>query len=314
MKVLILGGAGFVGRHAALALLERGHTVVIGSRRPASAGKRLAAAALACERREAHLDWLTAAAGWQGLLRGVDCVVNAVGILRERGFETYERVHYRAPRALAEACARNSVRLVHVSALGLSELSQSRFLRSKLAGERAIMASRADWSIVRPSLLDGDGGFGARWLRRVARWPVHFIPADAKGQIAALEVHDLGEAIAGICERKGSDGWRVVELGGNARRTMAGHLAALRYEQGLGRAAVVSVPGALVRLASHLCDLAHFSPLSFGHWELMRRDNAPKLNRLPILLGRAPTPVGADPQALADTPTGQEMPVPPSPQ
>jgi len=314
MKVLILGGAGFIGRHAAAALLARGHTVVIGSRDPARAGMRLPPEALACERREVHMDWLTAPTQWRALLGGVGCVVNAVGILRERGFATYERVHYRAPRALAEACARNSVRLVHVSALGLSELSRSGFLRSKLAGERAISASRADWSIVRPSLLDGEGGFGARWLRRVARWPLHFVPADAKGQLAALDVRDLGEAIAALCERSGADGWREVELGGSARRTIAGHLAALRAAQGLPRAPVIPVPGLLVRLASHLCDLAHYSPLSYGHWELMRRDNAPKLNVLPALIGRTPTPVGVQPQAVAGNPTGQATPVPPRPQ
>src|SRR5262245_14268716 len=139
LKVLVLGGAGFIGRHAALALQARGHAVILGSRDPARAGRGLPAELLLCERREAHLDWLTAAAGWSGLLREVDCVVNAVGILRERGFETYERVHYRAPRALAEACAKAGVRLVHVSALGLTDTSRSRFIRSKLAGERAIM-------------------------------------------------------------------------------------------------------------------------------------------------------------------------------
>jgi hypothetical protein len=31
--------------------------------------------------------------------------VNCVGILRERGHETYERVHHLAPAALAAACA-----------------------------------------------------------------------------------------------------------------------------------------------------------------------------------------------------------------
>jgi NADH dehydrogenase len=288
MTTLVLGGAGFLGRHIAAALAARGSTVVIGSRRPRRAGRRLPRSLHACERREAHLERLTAPEAWQPLLAGVDTVVNAVGILRERGAETYERVHHLAPGALAAACARRAIRLVHISALGLHDGARSRFLSSKLAGERAVAACGANYTIVRPSLLDGEGGYGARWFRRVARWPVHFVPADARGRIAALDARDFGEAVAILCERNDE---REVELGGSARRTIGEYLAALRPAE-LRGVILVCVPAWLARIASHVCDLLHFSPFSYGHLELMRRDNAPRHNLLPALLGRAPRPVG----------------------
>ncbi len=291
MKVLVLGGAGFIGRHVAAALAARGHEVVIGSRRPKRAGRRLPAPLHGCERREAHLERLTSPEAWTLLLAGVEAVVNAVGILRERGGETYERVHQLAPGALSAACARRSIRLIHISALGLRDDARSRFLRSKLAGERAVAACGSGYSIVRPSLLDGEGGFGARWFRRAARWPVHFFPADARGRLAALDVRDLGEAVAVLCEKPAAAEWREVELGGDVLMTTGEYLAALRPEN-LSPAAQFAVPAWLARVASHLCDLAHFSPFSFGHLELMRRDNAPRHNLLPALLGRAPTLVG----------------------
>lgn len=291
MKVLVLGGAGFIGRHVAAALAARGHAVLIGSRRPERARRRLPAALHGCERREAHLERLTSPAAWTSLLAGIHAVVNAVGILRERGGETYERVHHLAPGALAAACARRSIRLVHISALGLRVDARSRFLRSKLAGERAVAACGSGYSIVRPSLLDGEGGFGARWFRRAARWPVHLFPADARGRLAALDVRDLGEAIAVLCEKRATAEWREVELGGDVLMTTAEYLAALRPEN-LPPAAQIAVPAWVARVASHLCDLVHFSPFSFGHLELMRRDNAPRHNLLPALLGRAPAPVG----------------------
>src|SRR6266568_7908397 len=212
MSVLVLGGAGFIGRHAAAALAKRAHTVVIGTRHPSRAPRRLPAALHGCERREVHLERLGSPEAWKPLLRGVDTVVNAVGILRERGAETYERVHHLAPAALAAACARGAIRLVHVSALGLHAGARSGFLISKLAGERAIAACGSNYSIVRPSLLDGEGGFGARWFRRVARWPMHFVPADAHGRIAALDARDLGEAIMVLCEKPHAREWREVEL------------------------------------------------------------------------------------------------------
>jgi NADH dehydrogenase len=283
MRILVLGGSGFIGRHAVAALVRRGHAVTIGTRRPAAPHP--------CPAREAHFEDLGAPAAWAALLCGIDAVVNAVGILRERRRETYERVHHRAVAALAGACALRDLRLVHVSALGLHAEARSRFITSKVSGEHAVAASGANYCIVRPSLLDGEGGFGARWLRRLALLPVHAVPADATGRIAALDVADLGEAIARLCELAVPP--RTVELGGAAAYTMPEYLDALRAARGLPQAVRIAIPGWLARAASHGCDLLHFSPFSFGHWELMRRDNLPRPNALPALLGRAPAAVGA---------------------
>ncbi len=298
MTTLVLGGAGFIGRHVAAALAKRGHSVVIGSRHPSRASRRLPTCLHGCERREVHLERLGSPEAWKPLLRGVDTVVNAVGILRERGAETYERVHHHAPAALAAACARGAIRLVHVSALGLHAGTLSGFLTSKLAGERAIATCGSNYSIVRPSLLDGEGGYGAVWFRRVARWPVHFLPADARGRIDALDVGELGEAIAVLCEKRDARGWQEVELGGGAPCSFGEYLAALR-PAALRPAPRITVPAWLARLASHLFDWVHFSPLSFGHIELMRHDNVPHPNRLSELLGREPAHIGCAPRLPA---------------
>jgi NADH dehydrogenase len=283
VRILVLGGSGFIGRHAVAALARRGHHVLIGTRRPAAPHP--------CPAREAHFEDLGEPGAWERLLDAVDAVVNAVGILRERRRETYDRVHRGAADALARACARRRIRLIHVSALGLHAGAHSRFITSKIAAERAVAASGAEFCIVRPSLLDGEGGFGARWLRWLAGWPVHLVPADARGRIAAVDVSDLGEAIASLCEMDAVP--RVAEIGGATANTMAGYLDALRARRNLTQVPVIRVPGWAARIASHACDLLHFSPFSFGHWELMRRDNVPCPNALPALLGRAPTPVGA---------------------
>ena len=123
--------------------------------------------------------------------------------------------------------------------------------------------------------------------------PIYFYPAQAVGQIAALDVRDLGEAIAVLCEARGRSDLREVELGGSARWTMPEYLAALRAVHDGRPALRLAVPRLLARITSRLCDLLHFSPYSYGHLELLRRDNVPRENLLPLLLGRAPTPVGA---------------------
>lgn len=308
-RVLVLGGAGFIGRHAVAALLETGAEVSIGSRHPARIDGRLPQAARTCARRLVRFEAMTDPAAWREPLNGIDVVVNCVGILRQRGRETYERVHHLAPAALAEACRLRGVRLVHVSALGLDANARSRFLRSKLRGEQALHASGADGCIVRPSLLDGEGGFGARWLRRLARLPLHPLPADATGRIAALDVRDLGEALAALALRPTPGGaGRDVELGGIQPLTLPEYVAALRRLHTPRPALMVPIPGLLARLGSHLCDLLHFSPFSFGHWELLRRDNCPHPNLLPELLGRPPRAVGA-PVPCPPAPASQAQPI-----
>lgn len=291
-RVLVLGGAGFIGRHVVAALLARGALPIVGSRHPRRRAARLPDAPAW---REAHVERLLAPQDWHALLADCDGVIDCVGILRQRWGETYDRVHHRAPAALAAACAARGLRLVHVSALGLEGPARSRFLTSKRAGEAAIRAAGGDWHIVRPSLLDGDGGYGARWMRRVARWPVHPLPRGAVGRIAALDVADLGEAIARIALAPPEDAvlaTREHELGGEHAGTLREHLAALRAAGGHAPARVLRVPDALVRITAHVCDLLHATPFSFGHWELLQRDNLPQRNALPGLLQHPPRPIG----------------------
>jgi uncharacterized protein YbjT (DUF2867 family) len=252
-----------------------------------------AAAATETGWRLVRFEHMTTPESWTNALQGVDAVVNCVGILREWRGATFDSVHHRAPAALAQACAQVGMRrLVHVSALGLDVAARSRFIRSKIHGECAIRGAGATTTIVRPSLLDGEGGFGARWIRALARLPVHVVPADAVGRIAALDVRDAGEAIAAACE-EGLPGHRDIDLGGSEARTMREHLAALRHVHSPTPAWCIEIPPLAARIASHLCDLLHLSPFSFGHLELLRRENVPAVNSLASLLGRAPRRVGA---------------------
>ncbi|MEO8676542.1 MAG: NAD-dependent epimerase/dehydratase family protein [Casimicrobiaceae bacterium] len=291
MRVLVLGGAGFLGRHVVAALEAHGHAVTIGLRRPRRAQSSTGPRTIGRQWRVTRFERLTAPQAWGTILDGIDAVANCVGILRERGRETYDRVHREAPAALAAACARHGIkRLVHVSALGLRDDARSRFIRSKLAGERALRAFGDSVTIARPSLLAGDGGYGTRWIARVARWPVHAVPIDAAGRIAVIDVRDAGEAIAILCTAPGTPKWRDVELGGSVALTMADYVSALRAAEGSAPALRIDVPAWCARLASHACDFLHVSPFSFGHLELLRHDNVASPNRLAALLGRAPRP------------------------
>ena len=277
-RVLVLGGRGFIGRHAVDALRARGADVTIGTRR-----------ALAPNELEISLHQEGV---WAEKIKPFDVVLNCVGILRQRYRESYRQVHQLAPGAIAAACSASDIRFVHVSALGLTADAKSRFITSKLEGENSIRSVGGDWAIARLSLIDGDGGYGAAWLRGVAKLPFFFAPTSARGQIAALTAEDAGHALATLC-LAGPDSAlfsssRFFELGGEETHSFADYIRGLRSRYTEQPARCIRVPGLLARCFAHLCDVLHFSPFSFGHWELLCRYNVPKPNRLSELLGHAP--------------------------
>ncbi|MFK7913145.1 MAG: NAD-dependent epimerase/dehydratase family protein [Pseudomonadales bacterium] len=286
LKVLVLGGHGFIGRHAVAALRAAGAQVSVGSRDGGTIADPVV---------RVRLQERLAAEQWLDIAGAFDVVLNSVGILRQRPGERYEAIHHLAPAALAAACERTSTRFVHVSALGLRGDAKSRFLSSKFRGDQAVMAGTGDWMIARLSLLDGEGGFGASWLRGVAQLPLFVVPASARGKIAALTADDAGLALARLSLASAValnlEQSRLFELGGSESYSFGDYVRGLRRRFSDRPARCIRVPGWLARLGAHCCDLVHFSPFSFGHWELLCADNVPQPNRLPELLGRLPDPV-----------------------
>jgi NADH dehydrogenase len=280
MNVLVLGGNGFIGSAIVNALYKLNSNVLIGTRKRAQ-GSHV---------RTVHMQNMAIINDWSEMLKDVDVVVNTVGILRERKNETYEQVHQIGVMSLANACQKLETKLIHISVIGLRQEAKSRFLTTKLAGENAILVSGADAIIVRPSLLDGEGGYGAKWFRRVSAWPIQLV-MQSEGLIAPLQVKDLGEAVAALCQMGFNDLPKVIELGGSDILTIPQYLKKLRNKASFP-AWQLAVPKVLVRVVSHLLDLFNWTPLSFGHYELMQGYNVPANNWLPKLLGRAPTAVG----------------------
>lgn len=279
-RVLVLGGNGFIGSQVVKFLANKAQ-VTIGTRNRKPQTNEITI----------RMHEMLEQSKWESTLSSFDVVVNSVGILRERKNESYADVHTNSVSALAKACMRLDIKLIHVSALGLSATAGSRFIRSKYAGEQAILNSGANAVIVRPSLLDGEGGFGAKWFRRVALWPIQFV-MQSKGLVAPLQVSDLGEAIANIVFYTQRELPKVVELGGNDVMSIAEYLTQLRQTKQLKSAPQIPINKLIVRLFSHIFDVFQWTPLSFGHYELMQGFNAPKVNYLPKLLGRWPSEIG----------------------
>ena len=285
MKVLVLGGNGFIGSNIVAKLQFQGAEVIVAGRKTALQSNQL----------QVKMQNMQQVSDWLPMINSVDVVINSVGILRERKAESYKDIHTYAVKSLANACAQLNVKLIHISAIGLSANAKSGFITSKYWGEQAILASGANAVVVRASLLDGEGGFGAKWFRRVASWPIKFV-MQSPGLVAPLQVSDLGEAVANLAlnnlQTPNIIEPSIVELGGSEILSIPAYLQLLRLRDGKQKAFQLDAPKWLVRMISHIFDVFALTPLSFGHFELMQGRNVPVKNWLPILLKRAPTLVG----------------------
>lgn len=274
--ILILGGSGFVGRSLCEQLVQHFGgcaRLTMPSRRPDKAKALRALPGLTLLGADVHDD-----AQLASLLQGQDVVVNLVAILQ--GSEAaFEHAHVQLPQRLARLCPAHT-RIVHVSALGVSEQAPSRYLRSKARGEAALRAARPDATVLRPSVIFGrDDSFLNLFARLQGLFPLMPL-AGADARFQPVWVEDVARALlrcmvdapatAGrVFEAAGPREWRLAELVRLAGR-LSGH-----------ERPILPLPGPLARLQALAMECLPGEPL-------MSRDNLDSMRVPNVASGQLP--------------------------
>jgi uncharacterized protein YbjT (DUF2867 family) len=209
VRILVLGGSGFIGEHVVAKLVAGGHSVVIPTR--------------SRERSKALLPLPTAdvveadiheSAVLDRLVAGADAVVNLVGILNASRRESFQRVHADLPADVVRACRQSGVRrILHMSALGASPDAPSAYLRSKAAGEAAVRDAGLDATTFAPSVVFGQGdGFLTMLARLMSKLPIVVLAAP-EARFQPVWVRDVAECFVRALHDNATIGRRY-ELGG----------------------------------------------------------------------------------------------------
>jgi len=280
--VLLTGASGFIGSHLAEALVAAGHQVVCAVRAPQRAqDARFRYVQADFTKDLSPEDWLPRVAG-------VDVVVNAVGIIREQGGQTFELIHERAPCALFSACAQGAVRLVlQISALGADEQARSRYHLSKKRADDFLAALPVHSVIVQPSLVFGPGGTSARLFTMLASLPLIGVPGGGRQRIQPVHIDDLVAAVIALLHDPAPRAARVPIVGPEPT-TLRGFLAILRRALGLGGAHVLPIPMPLVRGTAAAAKVLPNSILDTETLEMLERGNTADAREVARLLGHAP--------------------------
>ena len=287
-RVTVLGASGFIGRYVVKRLAAQGALICAVCRHASDArylrpmgdvGQIAPIDANVCD------DQALAA-----VIAGADAVVNAVGILYERGTQRFDALHHQLPRRIAiEARAAEVKHLVHVSAIGADPRSPSAYGRSKAAGEAALRAEFPAAVVLRPSIVFGpEDMFFNRFaaLARIA--PALPLIGGGKTRFQPVYVGDVADAAVAALARPDAQG-RVFELGGpevlSFKELMRLLLRALHR-----RRLLVPVPFGLAMVKAAFLEWLPTPPLTRDQVRMLERDNvvAPDMPGLADL-GIAPT-------------------------
>jgi uncharacterized protein YbjT (DUF2867 family) len=209
----VLGGSGFVGRHAVRALANDGWRIRAATRRPDLAGHLQPMGAVGqIQPVQANLRYPDSV---RRAVEGADAVVNLVGILVKSGAQTFHAVHVAGARAAARAAKEAGAKsFVHVSAIGADRKSWGKYGRTKAAGEAAVLAEFPEAVILRPSLVFGPEDQLFNRFAAMASWsPLLPLIGGGKTLLQPVYAGDVGAAIAAVL-RGEAKARAIYELGG----------------------------------------------------------------------------------------------------
>jgi NADH dehydrogenase len=138
-KICVLGGTGFVGRHLATRLANRGYALRVLTRHPQRHREIEVLPGAELIGADIHDPQALATQ-----FAGCDAVINLVGVLHEYGDQSFRRVHAELPAKVVEACRATGIkRVLHMSALHADAAKgPSQYLFTKGEGENTIMAAQ----------------------------------------------------------------------------------------------------------------------------------------------------------------------------
>ena len=136
-QIAIFGGGGFLGRHLIRELTKENYRIKVATQNPYLKGylKPLG--------NPGQIELIKTnifnIEDVKKVLKNSDYVINLLGILYETRKQKFAQIHSQFPYLLANLCNDFGIKnLIHISALGVKEKHSSKYMQTKLQGEKNI--------------------------------------------------------------------------------------------------------------------------------------------------------------------------------
>lgn len=265
MKVLVTGGAGFIGRHCVKSLRKAGHSVRVVARSSRIRADRDL---------EVVCGDVTDPGSLAPALEGIDAVVHCVGIIVEPRGVTFESVVRDGALNLVTACAASGVeRIVYISALGARPHARSRYHGTKWEAEESIRGSGITHTILRPSIVFGPGD---AFINKLLKLPFIILPAGGGSKLQPIFVEDLSELIAQSLANPAAEN-QTFDSGGPEQMTYR-EMMTTALEVSGRRKPMISVPMGFMKLLASISDPFQkiYPPLALitrEQYKMLQEDN-----------------------------------------
>ena len=130
--------------------------------------------------------------------------INLIGILYEKSENQFHSIHSDFPDLLSKLCKRLDVeQFIHLSSLGIEDVSDSEYAKSKISGEHVVKKNFSKSIILKPSICYSvDDNFTTTLMTLLNRLPFMPLYYQGKTKFTPIHVTDLANIIFEIVEKR----------------------------------------------------------------------------------------------------------------
>jgi nucleoside-diphosphate-sugar epimerase len=281
-RVFITGGTGFLGSRLTAALQLRSYSLLVLDRSQSTHKKDQSNNSNELEIVAADL---LEPEKYRDALKNTDVVLHLAALTGKGSEQEHFRVNAVGTETLVDECRRAGVRrMLFVSSIATKWENKSLYYyaQAKARAEAAVRASGLRFSIIRPTIILGEGSPILAALRKLACLPIIPVFGNGRVMVQPISVDDLVDFIITVLDQNQFHN-ETLELGGPTVLTIEQLLQEIRRADKRNRGRVLRIPLSLVFQSLKLAEsigLGKVLPLSAGQLYSFRYNGTIESNPL----------------------------------